>query len=200
MPKVVDHEQRREEIVAAMWRVVERDGATAVSVRSVATEAGISKTGMSYYFASQGELLASAIEVSVETVTDRILQMDLLDCDVQTAVSALMELIPGDELRRQQARVWLQLLALEQVDPSIAPVLHTLNVAVRDGVVVVLTALANQGLVDPSRSIVDEAVDIHATIDGFSMHALTDIGLDSRERMRSAMVHRLTQLRSPIVV
>ncbi len=144
MPKVVDREQRRGEIVAAMWRVVERDGAAAVSVRAVAAEAGVAKTGMSYYFASQGELLASAIEGSIETVTDRILQMDLLECDVQTAVSALMELIPGDELRRQQSRVWLQLLVLEPGDPRIPPALHSLNVAVRDSVVVVLTALSNQ--------------------------------------------------------
>ncbi|MDQ1250665.1 MAG: hypothetical protein QG597_5044, partial [Actinomycetota bacterium] len=51
MPKIVDHEARRREIVEAMWRIVQREGFAAVSVRSVAAEAGLSKASISHYFA-----------------------------------------------------------------------------------------------------------------------------------------------------
>src|SRR5690606_38395555 len=40
MPRHVDHTRRREEIASALWRVVQRDGMRAVSVRSVAKEGG----------------------------------------------------------------------------------------------------------------------------------------------------------------
>ena len=45
MPKIVDHDARRSLIIYALWRVVARDGASAVSVRSVASEAGVSRSG-----------------------------------------------------------------------------------------------------------------------------------------------------------
>lgn len=93
----------------------------------------------------------------------------------------------------------MQLLALEGSDASIAPVLHSLNAAVREGIVNILTALRNRGLVDVDRSLSDEAVYIHATIDGFSIHALTDVGLDTRERMYEVLSNKLTQLRCPAI-
>ena len=40
MPKVVDHAARREQLAAALWRVVVRDGVEAASLRRVAAEAG----------------------------------------------------------------------------------------------------------------------------------------------------------------
>ncbi len=61
---------------------------------------------------------------------------------------------------------WLQLLVLEPRDPSIPPVLHSLNVAVRDGVVVVLTALNRAGF---SRELVlPAAVAAWSCFDGSS--------------------------------
>jgi AcrR family transcriptional regulator len=40
MPKVVDHEQRRGELAAAVWSLASREGLEAVTVRRVAEEAG----------------------------------------------------------------------------------------------------------------------------------------------------------------
>ncbi len=197
MPKVVDHDQRRTELLAALWRVVDRDGAQHVSVRTVAAEAGVSKTSVGYYFASQGALLATALEQSVETVTVRILAMDLLECDVDTATDALLVLIPQDPQRRRHAEVWLQLLTLVHSDPSIGPVLKSLNAAVRDGIVVLLTALANQGLVSTDRDLEQEAVALHALIDGFSVHTLTDRRLDSRKQIRATVRAAVDSLASP---
>lgn len=60
MPKVVDHEAKRQELVDALLRVVAREGIDAVSVRSVAAEAGCSIRPVQYYFADKAELLAAA--------------------------------------------------------------------------------------------------------------------------------------------
>ncbi len=53
MPKIVDHDARREEIAQALWRVVRRDGIRAASVRTVAAEAGWSAGAVRYYFPDQ---------------------------------------------------------------------------------------------------------------------------------------------------
>lgn len=60
MPKVVDHPTRRRELVDALLRVVVRDGFDAVSIRTVAEEAGCSVRPVQYYFENKAQLLAAA--------------------------------------------------------------------------------------------------------------------------------------------
>jgi AcrR family transcriptional regulator len=60
MPKVVDHEERRAELCAAVWRLASREGLEAVTVRGVAEEAGWSTGAVVHYFADKEDLLLSA--------------------------------------------------------------------------------------------------------------------------------------------
>jgi AcrR family transcriptional regulator len=60
MPKVVDHDAKRRALADALLRVVARQGIDAVSVRSVAAEAGCSIRPVQYYFADKAALLAAA--------------------------------------------------------------------------------------------------------------------------------------------
>ena len=57
MPKIVDHAQRRTEIVHALWQVIYLRGIDAVSFRSVAEAAGISIGRVQHYFPSRRELV-----------------------------------------------------------------------------------------------------------------------------------------------
>src|SRR5215218_8024842 len=68
MPKVVDHEERRGELCAAVWRLASRHGLEAVTVRRVAEEAGWSTGAVVHYFSDKEDLLLSAFE----TVADRV--------------------------------------------------------------------------------------------------------------------------------
>jgi AcrR family transcriptional regulator len=42
MPKIVDWDARRDEILSATWRVIVRDGIAGATVRAIAREAGCS--------------------------------------------------------------------------------------------------------------------------------------------------------------
>ncbi|MGV7636496.1 TetR family transcriptional regulator, partial [Mycobacterium kansasii] len=53
MPRSVDHEERRAQLADALARVAARDGLHAVSMRSVAAEAGVSLRLVQYYFTSK---------------------------------------------------------------------------------------------------------------------------------------------------
>ena len=46
VPKIVDHEHRRQELVEAVWRVIGRVGIDGVTIREIAVESGYS-TGRS---------------------------------------------------------------------------------------------------------------------------------------------------------
>jgi AcrR family transcriptional regulator len=62
VPRKVNHEARRKEIADALWRVTRRDGWEAVSMRHVATEAGVSVGMVQHHFASKDEMLKFALE------------------------------------------------------------------------------------------------------------------------------------------
>jgi AcrR family transcriptional regulator len=57
----VDHDQRRAQIVEALFRVAERDGLAAATYRTIAAEAGIRAPQVQYYFATKAALIEAAL-------------------------------------------------------------------------------------------------------------------------------------------
>ena len=72
MPKRVDHDERRRQIVRALWRIAERGGLGAVSFREVAAEAGVSVRLVQYYFGTKADLLREANRQALQTMGARI--------------------------------------------------------------------------------------------------------------------------------
>ncbi|MBB5787677.1 TetR/AcrR family transcriptional regulator [Jiangella mangrovi] len=111
MPKVVDHEQRRREIVDAVLRVVVRDGAAGASVRTVAAEAGWSTGALRHYFATQRELREFTARMVTERVGARIRayvgEHEFALPLPELAAGILEQLIPLDEQRREEYQLWL---------------------------------------------------------------------------------------------
>jgi len=72
MPKLVDHQERRETIARALWRVVDQHGWTKATMREVAREAGVSLGHLQHYFTSRTGLLTFAMEFNAEQTGDRV--------------------------------------------------------------------------------------------------------------------------------
>lgn len=61
MPRTVDHQQRRTQIIEALVRVAGSTGLHTVTMRSVAAEAGVSLRLVQYYFESKAQLMHAAL-------------------------------------------------------------------------------------------------------------------------------------------
>ncbi|KUL46125.1 TetR family transcriptional regulator [Streptomyces sp. NRRL F-4489] len=72
MPKQVNHQERREEIARALWRVVEERGVTRLSLREVAQEAGMSHGQLQHYFPTRAAMLAFAMDFAAEQTARRV--------------------------------------------------------------------------------------------------------------------------------
>jgi TetR/AcrR family transcriptional repressor of bet genes len=66
MPRVVDHEQRRREMVSAVWQLIADRGIEAVTLRAVAATAGVSMGRVQHYFSSRDELVLHGCRVMVD--------------------------------------------------------------------------------------------------------------------------------------
>jgi len=71
MPKTVDHDQRRIEIVEATWRIIARGGFSAATMREIASEAGFANGALKPYFATKDDLLAAAYDRTFFLVNER---------------------------------------------------------------------------------------------------------------------------------
>ncbi|WP_025134272.1 TetR/AcrR family transcriptional regulator [Leucobacter sp. PH1c] len=60
MPKIVDHDERRAEIVQAVTRIIIRDGFDRVTMRGIAAEIGYAHGALARYFPDKKSLLTAA--------------------------------------------------------------------------------------------------------------------------------------------
>jgi TetR/AcrR family transcriptional regulator, transcriptional repressor of bet genes len=100
VPKQVDHEARRGEIAVALWRAAQARGLDRVSLREVATEAGISLGQLQHYFANRDEMMLFAVEFmskkNVERVAARVLTLDA-NSPAARVRAIVQEMLPVDD-------------------------------------------------------------------------------------------------------
>lgn len=112
-------QRRRAEIIEATLAIVRRDGATGVTHRAVARQAGITTSLTLYYFATLDDLLVAALSSVTDTYTERI--QSLIDSG-DAALSGLAELIAesgGSGRHRALAERELSTLAARR--PALRP-------------------------------------------------------------------------------
>ena len=199
MPKIVDHDERRQLIIDGMWKIVQRDGFDAVSVRSVAAEVGLSKSTIAHYFGSQDQILALAVQQQIETTSRELQSLDVARCTPEIAVQAMLLAIPTTARQRRQSQVWLALLEHHGSSPEVADTLADLNREVRASVRAVLAALDANGFVGKGRNLDGEAAKFHAVIDGLSVQSLTDQTTAPPAMVRQVMAALIADLALPVV-
>ncbi|HWD01829.1 MAG TPA: TetR/AcrR family transcriptional regulator [Amycolatopsis sp.] len=123
MPHRTDHEQRRREIAAAVWRLAADRGLEAVSMREVAADAGVSLRLVQYYFETKTNLLVLALRYLHERGEQRT-QARLAaqpDQSVRGVVRTLLtELLPLDPERELSLRVHRAYFSRTHSDPRLA--------------------------------------------------------------------------------
>lgn len=172
MPKIVDHEERREELAAAVWRVLLRDGIEGVSIREVAAEAGLSTGALRHYFGTKEELLAGADRLLVECVIGRLEQRPRGGSVRDGVRGALMEVLPLDDERRTEAAVWFAFASRSFVSRAVSREHRNVFDGTREICQFVVNELATAGELAPELDTRMEAYRLHALIDGLVVQAL----------------------------
>jgi AcrR family transcriptional regulator len=123
VPKRVDHDQRRREIAAAVWRLASTNGLEDVTLRKVAAEAGVSMRLVQYYFGTRHELLVKALEILNADTSEQVQEQipaGAIPRDVLRTV--LLAMLPLDEQRRMRYLVHLAYFVRSLSDPELAGV------------------------------------------------------------------------------
>ncbi|SDT33232.1 TetR/AcrR family transcriptional regulator [Microlunatus soli] len=131
MPRVVDHQQRRAEIVHAVWQLIARRGIAGVTLRAVAAEAEISMGRVQHYFSSREELVLHGCRMMLDGAqealarnTDDLTPWQELCVLVRHSIPQTPEFAVG-------TIVWNAYIALAVDSPAIADLVRRAH---RDGV------------------------------------------------------------------
>ena len=172
MPKIVDHEERREELIAAVWRVIARDGLDASTIRAIAKETNSSAGALSHYFKDKDDILTFALKLSHRRIRER----QNRKLDGLKGVEALRELVldnlPLDEERELETRLEVGYWARSLTRPEVRKVQGTEAAVLHKRMVALIIEAQRGGDMDGETAASTIAERLLALIDGLSLHAL----------------------------
>jgi AcrR family transcriptional regulator len=179
VPKIVDAEARRAEIVEAVFRIIAVDGLERASLREVADEAGLAVGSVRHYFDGSDELLRFSFAAVVDRILARLtaalpalVATERGSAARRAAVLTLLgEFLPLDEERAVDACVWMAFKNAARIRPILAPEADRSHREVAAVVGQVITALVSDDG-EGHQSLTVEAERLLATLDGLCMHAL----------------------------
>lgn len=179
-----------------MWRVALRDGFDAVSVRSVAEESAWSAGALRHYFPDKTEMVLFAIDVVVESVRQRIGQINAASGapSPQLVQAHLEQLLPLDDERRLESEAWFALVALAHRDPSAAQRRAEVDDLIRGAVESAMTALEELGALSAGRTHAAETARLHALLDGMVVQLLARPARLSPQQAQDILVQHLAEL------
>jgi AcrR family transcriptional regulator len=105
MPKIVDWDSKRDEILSATWRVIARDGLTGATIRAIAKEANCSRGILGHYFADKADILGSALVLSHRRVGARMSAAAAGLAGLRALRIVMLEALPLDGRRDLEAQI-----------------------------------------------------------------------------------------------
>ena len=105
MPKIVNWDERRDEILSATWRVIARDGIARATIRAIAREASCSPGILAHYFDDKADILGSALLMSHRRVAARMDAGTAGLSGLKALKVVMLEALPLDERRDLEAQI-----------------------------------------------------------------------------------------------
>ncbi|MFT4213931.1 MAG: TetR/AcrR family transcriptional regulator [Microbacterium sp.] len=128
MPRLVDHSERRAEIVRATWRIIAERGIEATTMRELARELGLANGTVSHYFPNKRAILTAAFQHVVDATDSRY--RTAVDRAGARGVAALREFLqqtlPVDEERLLEARIVIPFLEHAATDEHMASLFRSM--------------------------------------------------------------------------
>jgi AcrR family transcriptional regulator len=105
LPKIVDWDARRDEILSATWQVIARDGIARATIRAIAREAHCSAGILAHYFDDKADILGSALLMSHRRVAARMDAGTAGISGLDALKVVMLEALPIDQRRDLEAQI-----------------------------------------------------------------------------------------------
>jgi TetR/AcrR family transcriptional regulator, transcriptional repressor of bet genes len=104
MPKIVDHEQRREQIALVACQVVAQYGFEQATIVRIAREAGYTTGMVAHYFDTKQDIIIAALRLILRRIEERLTPSGSVGPEL---LAVLTEALPVDETRYTECAFWI---------------------------------------------------------------------------------------------
>jgi TetR/AcrR family transcriptional repressor of bet genes len=105
MPKIVDHDQRRDEIALVACRVVAENGFDQATIVRIAREAGYTTGMVAHYFDTKQDIIIAALRLNLRRIEERLTRPAAAQAPADL-LTVLSEALPIDESRFIECAFW----------------------------------------------------------------------------------------------
>jgi AcrR family transcriptional regulator len=109
LPKIVDHEARRQDFIEAAYQTILEEGLAGTTVRAVAKRAGYTTGALVHYFADKDELIRHVLEENGKAVRSRMRSAEQTLQGRAALRQVLLEALPTDKRSGSSWKIWLAL-------------------------------------------------------------------------------------------
>lgn len=187
MPKAVDHDARRAELLAATWRVIARDGIEGATVRKISREAGYSTGVLTHYFQNKEDVLRTALQASFTQTRTRIEAQAADARGLQALRNAALAEMPLDDERRRACEVRLGFWARATADETFSADQRARYFHLRRAFERLLDQARESEEVRQNLDLESEAERLIALCEGLGVQALFDRTRWNNERLVAAL-------------
>lgn len=194
MPKIVDHDQRREEILGAAIRVIGTVGIDHATTRAIARESGYSTGVLSHYFEDKDELLRSVLLMTHRRFYGRLRAATAGEDALGRLWAMLCENLPLDDERSAETRMEITFWPRAVSNPELARFQVEAASELLHDIEDLVTDVRAEGGLTSSLPAADLAELLIGVIDGLSVHAELFPTRLPAERQRRLMLVQLRAL------
>ncbi|HEY6421705.1 MAG TPA: TetR/AcrR family transcriptional regulator [Pseudonocardiaceae bacterium] len=185
MEQLSSRRPREVALTDALLRIVGEQGLDQVSVREVASAAGVSIGTVQHYFHTKDAMLAAAFSEVVRRVRTRITSVEL-GTDVRRNLSAVLrELLPLDGKRAEEARIMVAFAARAATSPTLADIQRAVLTKINEELTNAFM-LAATGRATTEQCALAAHVAM-AAADGLALHAVSSSGGMSARQLIAAL-------------
>ncbi|RPF50401.1 TetR/AcrR family transcriptional regulator [Aquisalibacillus elongatus] len=120
MPKIIDHAERKDQIVEAMFRIIHHSGFEKATLREIAKEAGLSLGSVQHFFPKQKDIYMFAIDVVYQRFEERMQQVvQDYQGGFENAVRMIKQIVSANtEEERMENDIWMKFSIMATMNPE----------------------------------------------------------------------------------
>ena len=166
----LDLDTRKAQLAEAVWQVILDRGISAVSVRTVAEQAGVVVGSLRHVFPTRAELMKFSAELMLQRSTERVLAVPWSDDPEKYVLDVVEQLLPFSEDSRAELEVNLALMTEATALPELLTIRDKTHQQLQEVSLRLVELLSGRSRESVNMSAAAQR--LHALIDGLALHLL----------------------------
>ena len=184
MPKIVNHEIRRDDIGRAAFRVIRKKGVARATIRDIARESGFSIGAVVHYITSKDHIFLQAAEYSTLVIRTRMERAAHEHKGLEALRHVLYEGLPINDDMLGHWKIWFGFWQLSDSSELIRAATHDRYDESYRRYGRLMRAAQKTGEVRPDISIADATAWLICQMDGIGVHVLISGRRPSAQKLR----------------